>query len=324
MKQGIRKLMALVCVTGALIISGCGSDTAGTQTAKPAEVHLTYVKAPLNIPSIVEKQEGLFEKAFAEDAVKVGYSTITEGPKQTEAMAAGDIDIANALGGTSAILAKANGVDLRIVSMYSRAPKAFVIVAKDPSITSVSDLKGKTVMGPKGTNLHQLLLMALAEQGMQASDVNFVSGGIPQAAAAMENGSANAALLAGPMALKALQSGAHVVRDAQGLLNATIVIAVRGDFLDKHPELVKRFLATHYGVVDAYKKDPTQAYALAAKETGLTEKEVATMAPWYDFNPQVTEEDIKDLEKAQDFLVQAGLLDANKKVDVKSMFVAVQ
>lgn len=310
-----------------ILLAGCANDggkSAVNSTPKPKAVHITYVKAPLNIPSIVEKQDQLFEKAFESEKVKAEYSTITEGPKQTEAMAAGDIDIANALGGTSAILAKANGVDLRIVSMYSRSPKAFVIVSKDPNIKSVADLKGKTVMGPKGTNLHQLLLMALAEKGMTIQDVNFVSGSIPQATAAMENGSAQAALLAGPMALKAIQQGGHIVRDSEGLLNATIVIAVRGDFADKHPDLVKKFLETHYGVVNDYQKDPQKAYATVAKETGLTIEDVATMAPWYDFDPNVKESDIQDLEKTQDFLIEAGMLSKDKKVDIKSLFMKIK
>lgn len=321
----INKLTAVVCLAAAVLAGGCASTNEATsKPAAPEVIHATYVKAPLNIPSIIEKQDQVFEKTFARDKIGFEYSPITEGPKQTAAMAAGDIDIANALGGTSAILAKANGVDLRIISMYSRAPKAFVIVAKNPAIQSIADLKGKTVIGPKGTNLHQLLLMALAEKNMKADDVNFVSAGIPQAAAALEGGSADAALLAGPAALKAVQQGARVLRDGQGLLNATIVIAVSGKFMDQHPELVRQFLAAHQGVVAAYDKDPAGTYAAVAKETGLTPADVAAMAPWYDFDPQIRESDIQDLEKAQNFLIQAGLLGADKKIDIKAMIQEVK
>ena len=47
--------------------------------------------------------------------------------------------------------AKANGIDLTVVGVYSRAPEAFMIMTKDPSIQSVKDLKGKKIAGPKGT-----------------------------------------------------------------------------------------------------------------------------------------------------------------------------
>lgn len=314
------KLFTLTCALATLFfVSGCAPEKENA-VHKPSHINATYVKAPLNIPSIVEKKTHVFEELFQQEKIPFTYSSITEGPKQTAAMEAGDIDIAHALGGTSAILAKANGVDLRIVGMYSRAPQAFVIVSKRDDIKTVADLTGKTVIGPKGTNLHQLLLMALAEQNMNPTDVNFISAGIPQAAAAMENGSADAALLAGPLALKATEQGAHIIRDAQGLLNAGIVIAVRGEFMDKYPEQVKAFLQTHTNVVAKYKQNPAEFFPIAAEETKLTPAQVETMAAWYDFDTAVQDKDIKDLEKAQDFLISAGLLKEGKRVNIRSMF----
>ena len=71
-------------------------------------IHI-YVKAPLNIPSIVDKNKGTIVKGFEKDGVKVTFPEITSGAKQTEALAAGSLDIASCLGGTSAILAASNG-----------------------------------------------------------------------------------------------------------------------------------------------------------------------------------------------------------------------
>mgnify|MGYP001107960155 FL=1 len=111
---------------------------------------VTYVKAPLNIPSILERRLGLFDGAFSGD-VTLSYPELTAGPQQTQAMAAGDVDIAHCLGSTSALLAAAGGVDLRIVGIYSRAPEAFVIlVPQTGGAASVAELKGKKVAGPKG------------------------------------------------------------------------------------------------------------------------------------------------------------------------------
>lgn len=62
------------------------------------------------------------------------YPEITVGSKQTEAMAAGSLDFAHALGGTSAILAAANGVDLKIIAICNPAPKAFVVLTKGDKI----------------------------------------------------------------------------------------------------------------------------------------------------------------------------------------------
>lgn len=52
--------------------------------------------------------------------------------------------------------------------------------------------------------------------------------GIPETAAALAGGSADAGLLAGPAALKMTAGGARILSTGEGLLDASIVIAMRG------------------------------------------------------------------------------------------------
>ena len=106
-----KKILATItlCLFIALSAAGCNSQKPAAKAELPKTIHITYVKAPLNVPSIVEKKMGLFEKEFGKDKIAVDFPEITAGPKQTEAMAAGSVDFAHCLGGTSAILAAANG-----------------------------------------------------------------------------------------------------------------------------------------------------------------------------------------------------------------------
>jgi sulfonate transport system substrate-binding protein len=315
---GMKRLVAcLLIVTLLSVLSGCGLTG---NNSKPVDtIKISYVKLPLNVPSIVEKKLGLFEKEFTKDKIKVTFPEILEGPKMTEALAANSLDFCNALGGTSAILAAANGVDLKIIGIYSRAPKAFVIVAKDPSIKTVADLKGKKVAGPKGTILHQLLLSALAKQNMTVVDTDLINMGIPQATAAMFSANVDAALVAGPAVPKALENGAHIIVSGEGLLDATIVIAASNTFVKTHPDLVKRYMKVHNESLRYMKENPDEVYKLAAEETGISVDDVKKMYSWYDFQPTITSADMADLEKTQDFLAQNGML--NKKVDLKSLII---
>lgn len=324
MKRSVQLVLAGLAIVVAMAgLAGCGQEKSANAAKKPETINMTYVKSPLNIPSIIEKKDQVFEKAFKDDGITITYSDLDAGPKQTEALAAGKIDVCHALGGTSAILARANGIDLTVVGVYSRAPEAFMIMTKDPSIQSVKDLKGKKI-GPKGTILHQLLLAALAKEGMSADDVQFVSMGIPQAAAALSGGSADAALLAGPATLKMKNDGARILTTGKGLLDATIVIAMRSDFIKQYPEVAKKFMRTHEKVVKDYLADPQKYYGTAAAETGLTEDQVQAMAGWYDFNPAITDADIEDLTKTQDFLVETGMLEKDRKIDIKALCQSVQ
>src|SRR5574344_1792124 len=306
--------LLLTCVLSLSLLAGCGSTPAKPAAAPVKDLKVTYVKSPLNIPSIVDKNNQTLVKGFAKDNIKVTFPEINSGAKQTEALAAGSLDVCSALGGTSAILAASNGVDVKVVGIYSRAPKAFNIMVKDPAIKSAADLKGKKVAGPKGTILHQILVAALDKANLKPDAVNFVSLGIPAGVNALMSGEVDAALVAGADVLRAQKAGARVLCNGEGLVDATIVIGVSGKLLKEHPEVVKKYLAVHQQNINFMSKEQGKAFDFTAKETGLKLDEVKIMAPWYDFSTKITEKDVKDLEDTQEFLLKMGM--QKKKIDI--------
>ena len=323
MKQKLLALL-LACITVTACLAGCGGSKAPEKKAAASlkELKVTYVKQPLNIPSIVDKANQTIVKGFEIDGTKVTFPEISSGAKQTEALAAGSLDIASCLGGTSAILAASNGADVKVVGIYSRAPKAFNIMVKDPAIKTAADLKGKRVAGPKGTILHQILAAALVKEKLTLKDVEFRSIGIPAAVNALLSGEADAALVAGADVLRAQKAGARILANGEGLVNATIVVGVGGKFLKEHPEAVKKYMALHQESIEFMKKNPEKAFEFTAKETGLSIEDVKLMAPWYDFSTAITEKDIKDLEETQAFLLANDM--QKKKIDIKSMLAEVK
>lgn len=315
---GLSVVTALMLTAG---LSGCGSEKKA-EVAPIKDLKVTYVKSPLNIPSIVDKHNQTLVKGFGKDNITVSFPEINSGAKQTEALASGSLDICSALGGTSAVLAASNGVDVKVVGIYSRAPKAFNIMVKDQSIQSAKDLQGKKVAGPKGTILHQILVAALDKENLKPEAVDFVSLGIPASVNALIAGDVDAALVAGSDVLRAQKAGARILTNGEGLVDATIVIGVNGKLLKEHPEIVKKYLALHQENIGFMKKDEAKAFEFTAQETGLKLDEVKIMAPWYDFSTKITEADIKDLEATQEFLLKMGM--QQKKIDIKTMLAEVK
>lgn len=117
----MKNLISALCAVAALLVIVTASAFA--DDGLPKKMGITYVKAPLNVPSIVAKELRLFESAFP--GVELTFPELTEGPKQTAALAAGDIAFASCLGSTSAILAASEGLDLRIIGIYSRAQSLY-------------------------------------------------------------------------------------------------------------------------------------------------------------------------------------------------------
>lgn len=298
----IASIAALTLAIG--MMTGCGSKETKSDIS---EINLTYVKAPLNVPSIIQKQDDLFGKEFSGDNIAVNFYEITSGPDQTAALASGELDILHALGGTSALIAASNGVDLKIINTYSRSPKGFMILTNNDEIVSAKDLVGKKVAGPKGTILHQVLIAALNNEGYSVDDVEFINMGIPEAAVALEDGSVDAALIAGPTAYKSVKSGSKIVANGEGLVDGIIVTAVSGEFAEKYPDIIERFIKVENETLEYINNNFDEAMEKVSEEVGLTVDEVKEMYDWYDFSLDITDDDIKSLEDTQKFLIDNGL-----------------
>ena len=146
----MKKTLAAVLAASCLLAGAVSAE----DSLSVDSLTVTYVTSPLNVPSIVEKEYGVFSETLG---VPVEYAEITSGADQTQALASGDVQLLYAVGGTSIIQSAAAGADIKVLNMYSRSPKAFCLYTKDEAITSPQDLVGKSIAGPAGTNLHELL-----------------------------------------------------------------------------------------------------------------------------------------------------------------------
>ena len=218
------------------LLTGCGD----IKETLPEKLVFTYVTAPLNVPSIIEKEQDVFEHTLEDMGIEVEYAELTSGADQTQALASGDVQVLYAVGASSVILSAANGADIKVLNMYSRSPKAFCLYSKDAGMTSPESLRGKTIAGPAGTNLHELLAAYLATANMTMEDVNYVNMSIPESKAALDGGSIDGALLAGATAYQATQQGYHMVTDGEGLIDAIIAVAVTEEFYNQYPEIVEK------------------------------------------------------------------------------------
>lgn len=344
-----------VCM-GVTALTGCGSGTSGatkadtqaetvqagdgsdTQAAAPSEAAgeesgaegttgidklvFTYVTSPLNVPTIIERDKGIFAKSFEDMGISVEYAEINSGADQTQALASGDVQILYAVGATSVILSAANGADIKVLNMYSRSPEAFCMYSKDDSLTTPESLKGKTVAGPAGTNLHELLVSYLATAGMTIEDVNYVNMGIPDAKAGLDGGSVDVALIAGATAYQAKQQGYNLVADGEGLIKAIIAVAVREDFYLANKDVIDRFMEAQQEIAAFMKDNQEETLEIVAKELDLDEEAVKEMYAYYDFSMDISDEDKQGFQKTADFMLESDMIE--EPLDVNTLFLAPQ
>lgn len=322
----VKKLLALsmaaVMMLSSLSLTGCSSSKDGAETASeaPETITVTYVSSPLNVPTIVEQNHSIFAENLKELGVEnVNYSDLTSGADQTQALASGDIQFLYAVGATSVILSAANDADIKIISMYSRSPKAFCLFSNDDSIQSPADLKGKTIAGPQGTILHELLVAYLASGGMTIDDVNFVNTTIPDAMAAMNGGSADCALLAGAAAYNAQSSGAHLVTNGENLVEATIVCATTNAFYEAHKDVVEKFLEAQQEVLTYMEENKEEAIKETAECLDLDVAAVEEMFEYYDFDMTIRDSDIEAMKSTMQFMLDTEMIE--KEVDIENLVI---
>ena len=308
----MKKVFSLILAM--ILALGCAAMAEGLSVD---DLTVTYVTSPLNVPSIVEKENGVFAETLG---VPVEYAEITSGADQTQALASGDVQVLYAVGGTSIILSAANGADIKVLNMYSRAPKAFCLYSKDEALTTPESLKGKTIAGPAGTNLHELLVAYLNTAGMTIEDVNYVSMGIPEAKAALDGGSVDVAMLGGAAAYNAGKQGYHLVTDGEGLIQAIIAVAVTGEFAEAHPDVIEKLAAAQETIMSAIENDPEAAFAVTASYLDLDVDAVKEMFACYDFSLAISEADIEGFQKTADFMYNSGMIE--EPYDVKGLFFA--
>ena len=303
--------LILIC---SLALTGCGKK----ETVK--DIVVTYVTSPLNVPSIVEKNHSIFAETMKDAGVEtVSYSEITSGADQTQALASGDIHFLYAVGATSVILSAANDADIKIISMYSRSPKAFCLFSNDNTITSPEDLRGKTIAGPQGTILHELLVAYLATAGMTLAAVSLVNTTIPDAMSAMIGGSVDCARLAGAAAYNTQAGGAHLVTNGDGLVEASICCATTQKFYDEHKDIVDSFLKAQETVLDFLKENQETALQETADYLDLDIQAVRDMYDYYNFNMTIQDSDIAAMDSTMRFMLNNDMIE--KEVDIASLVI---
>ena len=282
----------------------------------PQQLNITYVKAPFNIQNIVMKNQGLLEKEFAKEGIKINWIPIKAGLNQVRGMAAGEIDMVAAMNTSTLLIANSVGNRIVIVDGVAHPDDTFAIMAK-PEVKNIVDLKGRQVVGPKGTVLHHLLSAALKSSGIEMKDVKWVSMNLSASLTTLLGGRADAALLAAGGILAAEKAGFHALVKAKGLIETNLVLAARADFAKEYPDVVRRVAKVNREALQWALTNKPQAIALGAKELQLSEEDAAKLFEWSHFYSDLTQKDIDALQNSQRFLLEQKMM--NRSVDINTL-----
>ena len=310
---------AAVAASAALVLTGCaGEGSSGNAAAAGSSTGgtLNIDFATYNPLSLVIKDQGWLEASLKDQGVTVNWIQSAGSNKANEALRSGAIDVGSTAG-SAALLARSNGSPIKTIDIYSQPEWAALVAPAGSGITSVADLKGKSVAATKGTDPYFFLLQALEEAGLKPGDVTVQNLQHADGRTALENGSVQAWSGLDPIMAGAEQKGATLFYrnldfNTYGFLNAT------ESFLKDKPELAQ-------AVVNAYEKarawaaeNPEETARILADVAGLdlaVAKTVVLERSNLDVDPAPGEAQRKVLEKIGPTFVETGDVKTQQQID---------
>jgi NitT/TauT family transport system substrate-binding protein len=292
-RMAVASVIAGVAVLAAACSSNSSSPTTttsgstATTTGAPVTLRLGYLTNLTHASALIGVQNGIFKKNLPSN-VTLQTSTYNAGPAEVTAILAGSLDAAY-MGPNSAITAytQSQGKAIRIISGATSGGAALVV---SKSITSPSQLKGKTLATPELGNTQDVALRTwLKKQGLTFPGPNGGSGDVtilPQANAttltSFEAGSIAGAWVPEPWVTQMVSKGhGHIlVNERSQWPNgrfSTTVLVVATAFLDAHPSVVSGLLKGQLAATAFIKASPTAAKTAAdAALTSLTGKPLSS------------------------------------------------
>ena len=237
-------------------------------------MRLGYSAWPGWFPWAVTEEAGIFE----ENGVDVELTFFADYLGSLDAMVAGELD-ANSQTLNDTMLGVASGDEQVIVIVNDNSTGNDQIIC-DGSISSVADMKGKTVAAEEGVVDHFLLLQGLAEEGLTQDDIDFVGVKTDAAAAGFAGGEFDCVGVFAPFTIQALErEGSKVLfssADFPGVIPDHLVAT--GELVEERPEDVQKVVDAWYATLDLLESDPEGTTAIMAEKAGLSADEYDSLA----------------------------------------------
>ena len=266
-----------------IIISLLTISCSKSDQADNTKVRIGFFPNITHSQALIGKVGGQFQKSLGNNEIE--WKMFNAGPSEMEAMLAGELDIAY-IGPGPAIngYVKSKG-DVKIIAGATNAG-AILISRKDLKLSNLQELAGKKIAVPQFGNTQDLTLRYLLNQNglkdtTKGGNVEIRQVENPDVKVLLEKGEIDAALVPEPWGSTLVKEiDANVVLDYNQLWRngnySTAVVIARKDFIEKHPDIVEKFLTTHVELSEETLKNTDQTKQIVNDEiNNLTKKSLS-------------------------------------------------
>ena len=307
-----------------LALAACGAEagkggaetesaSGGKSSGADVTVRIGYQKyGTINIL----KADGALDRKLEESGVKVEWTEFPGGPQLLEALNVGSIDIGHT-GEAPPIFAQAAGAPLVYLAHEPASPASEgILVPKDSDIQSVADLKGRTVVLNKGSNVHYLLVKLLEKAGVDYQDIDVKYLPPADARAAFEKGSVDAWVIWDPfLAAAQTATGARLLADGTDVVSNHEFYLASRPFAEKHPDIIETLLEEANNIDTWAKDNPTELAEMLSPQLGIDVESLELAAKRRTYGvQQIDEKLVEAQQQIADTFFALGLIP--KEIDI--------
>jgi taurine transport system substrate-binding protein len=227
-------------------------------------------------PNQISKVDNVYDDAMGVD---VNWTDFSTGVQMTEAMLAGDIDIAYSQGLAPFVTAIQQGHPLKMVgvAMIYEANDCFVKNGLGIDASNASELEGKTVAVPLNTMADFAFKSYMNALNVDMDSMTIVDQAPPDGAKSLADGAVDMACVFGGNSSKAAGEVGIPIMSSQQKVDAGIgsfdVISVTEKFATENPDLLRTFLDVTEEANSAWKATDSQLAKVAA-DAGMSVPDV--------------------------------------------------
>lgn len=257
-----------------------------------------------------------------EEAIKVDFIQLSD-PQLTLAIANGQIE-AGVGSLPNPVYAIAKGLPIKLVAAANVIPPnrlyENILIRKGSDIRKIEDLRGKKIsVGSKRGWPGIMMAYYFKRHGISLADSTFVEGiPLPQQKEAFEMGQIDAAYGGEPFVTMIIKAGvAEYLPIKEPWSGVNNFICFNNDYLNKKPDVVKRFLKAYVRGINYALEHETETRRIIAKFARLSEEIALQMklGDWKRTWDKFGRIDVQGLKEFEQLMLTLGFLEKQSRVE---------
>jgi ABC-type nitrate/sulfonate/bicarbonate transport system substrate-binding protein len=270
MKTRLLVLASLALAAAVLVVFAAVALAGAKGVGPPSKITIAYQPGLGYAPLILMKQQRVIERRYPGTTVE--WKVLASGTPITNGVISGDIQI-GAVGTGPFLVGWARGVDWKVIAPLNLGD--LWLMARDPNIRTIADLRGKRIATPTNTSIQAVVLRKMAEAKLgnpRALESGLLAMDHPDGMQALLSGQIDAHFTSPPFQFQERVRGAHVVGRSYNYFGAHtfLVTVMTQDFYDEHTDFARFFYNQVVAMQALIKKDPDRVAKVLQTDAGGT------------------------------------------------------